>query len=181
MEVEKIKKEVKESFLVTLLLITFAVVLCINPDNFINIAMNVLGYLGILIGIVEIFWYLKKGDKNSNFLKNGGIYVLLGVVVILKASLLQTVFTLLLGSYILIQNMTRIDTSLKIKEEKQTTWLIVLALSIINIILGFILIHNPLILSDKLNISIAGLVLFSQISIILENVLLLLKLKKCKE
>ena len=69
----------------------------------------------------------------------------------------------------------------KIKEEKQSTWLIVLVLSIINIILGFILIHNPLILSDKLNISIAGLVLFSQISIILENVLLLLKLKKCKE
>ena len=58
-----VKKEAKESFLFIILLIVFAIVLIINPDDFISIAINVFGYISILLGVILSFYYLRKKEE----------------------------------------------------------------------------------------------------------------------
>lgn len=66
---QKIKKEVKESFVASILLLAFAVVLMINPDNFLNIAINVFGYLGIFFGVINVFIFIGYQMKQEYLVK----------------------------------------------------------------------------------------------------------------
>ena len=57
---EQIKKEVKESFVYIIILLGFAIVLFINPDNFLQIAINLFGYISIVWGVILDFHSLRK-------------------------------------------------------------------------------------------------------------------------
>ena len=56
---ESIKKRIWFSFVASILLIIFAVVLLINPDNFIPTAINVFGYVAIFLGILNAVFYFR--------------------------------------------------------------------------------------------------------------------------
>ena len=66
--VENIKKSCKESFIASFLLIVFAVVLLINPENFMSSAINVFGYIGVFFGVLNIVFYFRiSKEKRKEF------------------------------------------------------------------------------------------------------------------
>ena len=74
---ESLKKRVYSSFIASILLIIFAVVLLINPDNFIPTAINVFGYVAILMGVLNIVFYFRLPKENRLYSKNLSTSVLL--------------------------------------------------------------------------------------------------------
>ena len=169
---ESIKKSVKESFLFIILLTVFAVVLIINPDNFINIAINVFGYISILLGVVLSFYYLRKKEE-TNYISKGLIFICFGIIALLKTNLLANVFTIILGGYLIIQNAKRLSISLSLKNLKQKNWSYILEFSSINIILSFLIFFDPLFKISN-NLYLAIIIIIEELLILIENIMILI-------
>lgn len=168
---EKIKKEAKGSFIFVILLIAFALVLYVNPDNFIKIAINVFGYVSIFWGVILCFYYLKK-DLEDNNLTKGIVFVLFGILAILKANILASVFTILLGGYLLYQSANRLYITYYLAKKKKEIWLFILILTLINIILSFLLFFNPL-FNIKVNTYMASIIIICEFLIVIQNIVFL--------
>ena len=168
---KKIKKEAKESFIYVAILLFFAVVLFINPNNFIKIAIKVFGYVSIFWGIILSFYLLRTKSEENNIGK-GLIFILFGIIAILKADLLENFFMILLGGYLIIQNANRINDSISLKNNNQKIWSYILEFSIVNIVLSFLLFFNPII-NINYNIYMAIIIIICELLVIIENIMIL--------
>ncbi len=170
---ENVKKEAKESNVLAIILIVLAIILFINPENFIRIAINVFGYLGIVWGIVLTFYYLRKINEENNNLAKGITLILFGVIAILKAQVLETVFTILLGGYLISQSARRINSSIILKVNHYKCWSYILEFSIINIVLSFLLYFKPIININS-NIYMALIIIICEVILLIENIVILI-------
>ena len=175
---EKIKKEAKESFIYIILLVAFALVLYVNPDNFIKIAINVFGYVSIFWGVILVFYYLRKSLENNN-LSKGIVFILYGILAILKANVLTNVFTILLGGYLLYQSSNRLYNVYYLYKKKKELWPVILILTIINIILSFLLFFDPL-FNINANTYMATIIIICELIVLIQNIIFL-TLKNNKE
>ena len=169
---EELKKEAKESFVFVILLLVFAFVLFVNPDNFIRIAINVLGYIGIFTGVILSFAYLIRKNNEANNLIKGILLILNGFIAILKADILENIFTILLCSYLLYQNVNRIKYAIILKDKQKKSWSYILELSVINVVLSFLILFKPLI-NMNLNTYLAVIIIIEEVIIIIENLIFL--------
>lgn len=181
---EKERKEAKESLVATILFLDFAVLLLLNPDNFMNIAMNVFGYLGIFFGVISVFVYFRLPKEARTFTKNltnGIILISYGVLAILNADLIEDVFTILLGGYFIFKNASRIQLGTMLYETKKpmATW--ILLLSVTNVVLSFLLLVNPETFKISVNLYFAILIFLCEGLYFVETIVLLIGLKKKKE
>jgi len=177
---ENIKKTYKESFVVSLLLIVFAIVLLINPENFMNTAINVFGYVAIFMGVLNLVFYFRIPDSQKIFSKNfqnGLLLCLSGVIAFLETNTIKEIVTLLIGGYIIFRNVIRAGLSLNIKSYTTKMWLYLLVVSFINIVLGFLIIINPFTNILKTNQFIATMIIISEVFIIIENIAVLIGLR----
>ena len=92
---ESIKKRIWFSFVASILLIIFAVVLLINPDNFIPTAINVFGYVAIFLGILNAVFYFRLPKESRIYSKN-----------------LSTSINLILGFLIIVNPFTNVSINL---------------------------------------------------------------------
>lgn len=173
---KNVKKEAKESFLFIILLIVFAIVLIINPDDFISIAINVFGYISILLGVILSFYYLRKKEE-ANYLTRGIILISFGILALIKTTLLANVFTIILGGYLIIQNASRVSISLSLKNLKQKSWSYILEFSCLNIILSFLLFFDPLVKMSP-NIYMAVIIIIIEAIMVIENIIILISKEK---
>lgn len=168
---EKVKKEVKGSFIFVILLVAFALVLYVNPDNFINIAINVFGYVSIFWGVILSFYYLKKPIENNQLTK-GVLFILYGIIAILKSTILANIFTILLGGYLIYQSANRLYGAYLLLKNKKDIWLFILILTITNIILSFLLFFDPL-FNFKINTYMATIIIICEFIIVIQNIVFL--------
>ena len=168
---EKIKKSVKESFVTIILLLAFAVVLFVNPENFVNIAINVFGYISIFWGVILVFYYLRKKDDETNFLSRGIILISFGIIGIVKTNLLANVFTIIIGGYLIILNANRFNIAINLKKLQNKSWTYILEFSILNILLSFLLKMSS-------NIYLALIIIIEQILYLIENIMILISKEK---
>ncbi len=174
---EKIKKEAKMSFIVSFLLIALAIVLLINPDNFIVVSINVLGYIGIFFGIISVFTFFLKPKEEANFLRNGVILVLYGIIAIIESSVLKNVITIILGSYIILRNAYKLEIAWHLKTREIKEYMPILFISAINIILGLTLVINPT-LNIPANTFIAILIIICEVLSMAMNIIIIFSKKK---
>ncbi len=165
---EKLKKEAKESFVFVILLISFALVLYVNPDNFIKIAINVFGYVSIFWGVILCFYYLKKSLENTK----GILFILYGIIAILKANILTSFFTIILGCYLIYQSANRLYGTYYLALNKKNIWPFILCLTLINIVLSFLLFFDPL-FNFKINNYMATIIIICEVIIGIQNIIFL--------
>src|SRR5699024_86745 len=140
------KKRIWFSFVASILLIIFAVVLLINPDNFIPTAINVFGYVAIFLGILNAVFYFRLPKESSIYSKNLSTSILLilfGIAAFIETSILQEMITIILGGYLIFRNAFRIEMAFNLQDKAKSIWLSSLGISTINLILGFLIIVNP--------------------------------------
>ena len=95
--VKNIKKGVWESFVASLLLIVFALVLLYNPENFLESSITTFGYIGFFLGVINIMIHFKT-NKDSLVYKNnfqtGLILICASIIAFLKRVLLKNLLLL---------------------------------------------------------------------------------------
>lgn len=179
---ESIKKKIWFSFVASILLIIFAIVLLINPDNFIPTAINVFGYVAIFLGILNLVFYLRLPKENRIYSKNLSTSILLilfGIIAFIETSILQEMITIILGGYLIFRNAFRIELAFMLQDKVKGIWLSCLIISAINLILGFLIVINPF-TTISINWYLGIMVMISEGLLILENVLLLIGFRKYK-
>ncbi len=178
---ENIKNEAKKSIVIAILLLIFAVILMTNKENFIPIAIEIIGYIFIIWGILSCFLYLKKdgeAQKITNYLKTGIILFLFGTIAILKNALLENMVTLLLSGFIFYQNSSRVQISLNMKAKNKNTWLWIFLFAIMSIAFGYLMLYPPILKNMPVNTYLGLLIILSQLFNLIESLILLLKTKE---
>lgn len=178
---ENVKKGVKESFIASLLFIIFAIVLLLNPENFMNIAINVFGYIAIASGILGIVLYFKLPKEQrifSDYFVNSILLIVFGIIAFAENDIIKEVVTLFIGGYLIYRNARRAGMAMNIQSYSKTLWIYLLVISAINIVIGFFIVINPFTSLIRVNEFIAIMILVSETFMIVENTIVLIGMKK---
>lgn len=132
--------ENKNSLFGSILLLLFGIILFTNPGGIVKFISYITGGILILIAIANIFSYkkiLKKLNvEETGKLISGIILIVLGLVVIVFSSFIETTIRLVFGAWIIYSGVIKLIDSISIKTDK-ITFYINLAISILMIICGF--------------------------------------------
>lgn len=109
---------------------------------------------------------------------NGIILIFYGIIAIIETNILKEMVTILLGGYLIFKSSSRFQLAINIKNDHSKTWIWLLILAIISLIIGFLMILNPLPSLMKINAFIAWLLIISEIINIIENIIILIGIRK---
>ena len=175
--IENIKKSCKESFIAAFLLIVFAIVLLINPENFMSSAINVFGYIGVFFGVINLVIYFRipkeKRLYSTNF-GNGLLLFLSGIIAFFKTEILTDMITIIIGGYLIFRNIDRSNMAMMLQNDTKKLWIFILVTSIINILIGLFIAINPFDNWVSLKTLLAILIMVSEGIIVIQNLVVLL-------
>jgi len=178
--ISTIQKKCKESFIISLLLAIFAIILLINPDNFMNVLIQVVGYACLLFGTLSIISYFRL-DKTkqllSNNLLNGLLLCVFGCTTFIQTIMVKDLLTILLGGYLVFKNASRVQMIMQLNDGKNMVYISFLILSLLNVFIGFLVIVNPFEFM-KVHVFLAVSLLIAEGLVVIQNLLLLLFAKK---
>lgn len=176
---EFVKKYEKNSIWISVLMLILAIFLIIAPISSAITAIYMFGIFIIIDGIMHIVSYCKAKEEarlmNFEFAE-GILSILSGVLILFCAKYLVAVLPILIGTWIIIKSIIKMQISLNIRTDIQSNWILVLVLSIISLILGIYILFNPMF--GYITISIMGIFLaIYEVLNIIESIYILNKLK----
>ncbi len=131
-----------------LLSAVFAIIgifMIINTDSAIKVISYILGGCFIAIGVIKIInYFISKGNSDfyNNDLLYGIITIIIGLITIFYISLIESIFRIMIGIWIIYSGLLRLSLSLKLHNAKINIWSTSLILSVIMIIGGLYMIFN---------------------------------------
>lgn len=177
---EYIKKYSKNSIVISILLILFAVLLMVKPSESINFIVTIFGVLIAIDGSFHIISYLKMSKELRMFnfeLIQGILQILFGLFTVLKPDIISGLFPIVIGVWILMSSVVKFQLSFTLRDTEGSDWIMLMVLSIITFILGILMVINPLGSVITLT-TIVGIVLFiSEIINVIEYIFILVKIR----
>lgn len=141
-----IKQYTKYTILISLALIILSILLITRPLESLNAIMIVIGVIIILIGIIQLISYFSSPKELKAFsfkLITGIVSIILGVIVIVNATAISAVITGVIGAWMVVQSIIKLQIAFNLKEYANSNWKAIAILSIITLILGIVIIFNP--------------------------------------
>lgn len=127
-----------------LLYIFFGAFLISNPNMGTKAALVIVGIILIITGIFSISKYIMNNYKIFLFeLTYGIISIVFGVLCLLNPFSVANFISIMVGIWLVTTSILKGIIALDFKKNKENTWLINLAMSLLIIIIGIILIVNP--------------------------------------
>lgn len=130
----------KNSLFSSILFLIFGIVLFTNPGGIVKFLSYITGGILILIGGTNLISYRKVLKKlnieETSKLISGIILVVLGLVVIIFSSFIETTIRLVFGAWIIYNGIMKLIDSMAIINDK-TMFYVNLCISILMIIVGF--------------------------------------------
>ena len=174
------KKEIKGIF-ASFLLIVLGIFLVIKPNEIVKTLIQVMGIILLLLGTIDFMNYFKMSDEEKLFnfgLFKGVLELCIGILFIFKHEVLTEIFPIVIGLLIIVINLFKLELSLSLKQIEKESGFIGIIISSISIILGIVVVLNP-VDSLKLLIIISGyIIILSEISNVIYSILILSKIKK---
>jgi uncharacterized membrane protein HdeD (DUF308 family) len=179
-----VKKYEKYSILISILMLVFALLLMIKPIKSLEIVIISFSIILMISGISSFIHYLTLESEIKVFSLDliFGILTIISSILIFvyRIDLIGSIPTIL-GIWIIISNLIHLQLSLNLSGLKNSGWLTLLFTSIINIILGIILIVKPF--GSLITLTfLAGLILFiTEILNIIDSLYILSSIKKLEK
>ena len=144
----KFLKELKWDALLTgALYILLGVVALVIPETMERLLGYLIGVVLILAGAVSMISYLLR-DAHQNYYHNdflhGLIGIVLGIMILYKVNIIISLVPVALGVLVLVSGLSKLQDVIDFKRMEYGNWIVMLVLAIINIVLGLILIFNPM-------------------------------------
>lgn len=179
------KKKVWTSFLTSGLFIIFALVLFYKEENIISTSILVVGFIGLIFGILNILKYFKENKENriySDHLLQGILMLLFGGVALLKSEELASMLAILIGAYLIYHNAVRLQICMNLDSlSTGHYWKYLAGISMGCIFTGIVILLNPFAETIALSHVIAVCVIISSFVNILQNVAMLVGMRKFDE
>ncbi|MDD3304123.1 MAG: DUF308 domain-containing protein [Clostridia bacterium] len=177
---EFIKKYSKNTLLISILLLILSIFFMLKPLSSIYILVRLFAGIVVIDGIIHIISYFKTPQEIKIFsfeFLEGLIEIIGGGLTLFFPEWISAIFPIVIGLWIMLSSVIKFQLSLNLKYVEGSRWLMLLILSIITAILGFIIILNPMISTAAIT-AICGVILFtSELINIIEYIFILIKLK----
>jgi len=171
-----IRKIGLNSIVISLLLIVLALFMIIKPLGTVNVLMLILGYILIVDGLIHFISYFSIKTEYRFFsyeLAQSILYILLGLIIVYNSNTITTALPIFLGIWIVIEGIFRIQIAFNLSDVRNVQWGIMLIMSMIEVLLGIILIINPFPSLEILTIVSGIMLLISQFIDIYDDVFII--------
>lgn len=141
-------KNLTVSFVVlAILYVLLGLVLLLWPITVMDVLCYLTGGILLLYGVFAIVGFCRVEERRaSSFLALflGIVAAAVGVVLLLQPALFQSILTIILGIYILIDGLLNLKRALELRRMEHGGWTIYLVLSLITVVLGLVVIFHPM-------------------------------------
>ena len=175
-----IRRMEKNSIGISVLLIILALGLIFKASDFITIIIRLFGCIIMTLGIFLLVTYyrLEKEFPMSQFnLWYGVVAVCFGIFCLLKTIVVQNIFPIVIGVWIIVQGVNKFQLSSHLKDLGEEEWIATLISAIMSLILGMIIICNPFVSSIAITTIGGILLLINEILNIGESIWILKNIK----
>lgn len=135
------------SIIASIIFVVLGLFLFIRPDATITTISYIIGVALLVLGILSIVRYFKSCFGISPFdfnLVYGVLVIIAGLYLIFNPLLLEVIFPIILGIWIIINAVTKFQYALILLKNKKNDFKYILLISLLVFILGIILLINPL-------------------------------------
>ena len=175
---EYIKKYNRSSIITSILMIIVAILLIVKPIKTMEWIVMLLSIIIIIDGIFDFINYFKSDKETKLYsfgLIEGLLEVLAGILIILNKGVLIAFLHLILGFWIILKNILKIQLAINLKQFS-SDWYLLLIFAILSLVFGILIILNPFsVIAITL---LAGMfLLITEIFNLIENIYFMIKLK----
>lgn len=176
---EFVRKYEKNSIWISILMLILSIFITFMPVTSSLTAIYMFSIFVLIDGIMHIVSYFKT-DKNNRLMNfefaEGILDILFSILVFFSAGYLIPFLPIILGMWIILKSIAKMQIALNIRNDMQNNWILGLVFSIISLILGIFIICNPIF--GYLTISIIGVfIAVYEILNIIEAIYVLNKVK----
>lgn len=133
------------SIITSIVFLALGIFLFLKPETTISTISYIIGIIILLLGAFSISkYYTNKNKSNIDFsLIYGILSIIVGIIIILNPTAIATIITFVLGFWIVINSIIKIQYSLDLKNHDNKAWLITLIIGLLTLIWGLVLVFNP--------------------------------------
>ena len=131
--------------IISIIIALFSISLIIYPNVSLNILTLISGIILILFGIVKIVGYFSKDLYRLAFqfdLAIGIAIILVGLILIVKPEMILIIILSLIGIFVMIDSLLKIQIALDAKEFGIKRWINILIIALISALFGYLLLFK---------------------------------------
>jgi uncharacterized membrane protein HdeD (DUF308 family) len=175
-----IRRYSANTLIVSILLLILSLFLIINPEALLNFLVILFGCITVLDGIIHIISYFSTSIEFRSFsfeLIQGILGTILGFVFIFNPQIIISFLPFVIGAWIIVEGIIKFQFAFNVKGNETNNWVILLLLSILTIVLGFIIIFNPFGTAIAITTLAGVFLLISEVLNIIESIYIIFKYK----
>ena len=146
-DLEKNRKKIWWSSVTSsIILFILGLLLFFKSDTVIHVVALILGIFIIVVGIFALLKYFRAEQKNGMIRFNiiyGGVCIVSGLILALTPSAIASILPIVLGIWMIISSLLKIQYALNMKEAGSTSWIPTFTLAMITLVVGILLVINP--------------------------------------
>ena len=172
--IKKLNSFINSSICISIMFIIIGIIMVIMPKMSLEILGVILSVILIINGIILMITDIKL---NNNFipidmLPASMLSILLGIMMLIYPNTLSIIIPLMLGTWFIMTSIFKIRLTLYLSKIKNTPWILLMLISILSIVCGFILILNPIDSSVAITLFIGIVIIVYAISDITNMIVL---------
>lgn len=178
--IKKLNSFINSSICISIMFIIIGIIMVIMPKMSLEILGVILSVILIINGVILMITDIKL---NNNFipvdmLPASMLSILLGIMMLIYPNVLSIIIPLMLGTWFIMTSIFKIRLTLYLSKIQNTPWLLLMLISILSIVCGFILILNPIDSSVAITLFIGIVIIVYAISDIINMIVLKRNLNK---
>ena len=180
-----IKKYIKKcemySMIISILMIVLSLCLIFKPVKSIETFVLLFSIIMLVNGVIGVVTYftIESDERLFSFdLLSGITNIIAGVLVFIYRSSLVEVFPIMLGIYVIVSNLLKMQISINLSTIPESNWVLLVIMSILNMIIGILLITNPFESIITITTLCGIFLLVSEVISLVEEIYVLIKIKK---
>ena len=178
--IKKLNSFINSSICISIMFIIIGIIMVIMPKMSLEVLGIILSVILIINGIILMITDIKL---NNNFipvdmLPASMLSILLGIMMLIYPNILSIIIPLMLGTWFIMTSIFKIRLTLYLSKIQNTPWLLLMLISILSIVCGFILILNPIDSSVAITLFIGIVIIVYAISDIINMIVLKRNLNK---
>lgn len=144
--VESFRKLFRMSVCSSILFIVVGLFLILKPDTTITMISYTLGAIIMVTGVIFLIKYFSNRNQLGIFsgdLVYGVMSTIFGLILILNPTALAKIIPFILGIWIIISSVTKIQYSLQLKSYDNKAWVSTMIIAAVTFIWGLLLLFDP--------------------------------------
>lgn len=174
---ELIKRSGFISIIFSIIFLVLGIILINHPEDTVKFVSYILGGLLIVFGIIRLITYFSTRENFSYYdfnLTLGSLCLLIGLVIIVFGPTIASIFGIIIGIWIVLSSINRINLAFKLKDSGIKYWYVCLIIALLVLACGLYIIFSP----ELILVTVGTLLIVYSIMDIVQSIIFIVNTKK---